>query len=473
MSRAGGTEALTPRRRTIVVAMAVVAGLTRIAAIARTPWDWDEFLFLLAMRDYDVGAHHPHPPGFPLFIAAAKLVQPVVSDPFRALQAVVFCGAVALFPLLFAYCREIHLGFAGSLAAATLFAFLPNVWFYGGTAFSDVPAVALGIAAAALLLRGSRSEGALLTGALVLGVAAGFRPQNLLLGAAPALIAAWHQRRRVWLVPVAALLVAAVVLVSYLGAASITGIDRYRAAVGAHADYITATDTVFSATRRPAVRLLDDFFIRPYRNLPLNALLTILAAAGGGALLLRREKPLLVAAATFGPFALFAWLFLDHFSASRFSIGYLPLFAILAARGAEGVSRGNEKVRGAIVSAFVIVSAVWIHPALGEVRTRPSPPVAAAEWIRSAAPRGTTIYAQSRVAAMADALLPSFPRVVVAAIPAAPEKGALFLTEGEVRDARVFRRGRLPLWDLVRRRYFDISVTEVERKDVRPYNPTS
>ena len=51
-------------------------------------WDWDEALFCLGMRSYDVTNHHPHPPGFPVFIATAKLLRLIIPSDFRALQVI-------------------------------------------------------------------------------------------------------------------------------------------------------------------------------------------------------------------------------------------------------------------------------------------------------------------------------------------------------------------------------------------------
>ncbi|HEX7421580.1 MAG TPA: hypothetical protein VF505_16940, partial [Thermoanaerobaculia bacterium] len=59
-------------KRALLIATLITAA-TRVWGLARSPWDWDEILFSLALRHYDVALHHPHPPGFPLFIAAAKL----------------------------------------------------------------------------------------------------------------------------------------------------------------------------------------------------------------------------------------------------------------------------------------------------------------------------------------------------------------------------------------------------------------
>src|SRR5688572_29176468 len=102
--------------------------------MAKSIWGWDEALFSLGMRAYDVSTHHPHPPGFPAFIAMAKLARLIATSDFRALQAVNLTAGVFLFPSLFLLARELRFRFAVAGSAATLCAFFPNVWFFGGTA---------------------------------------------------------------------------------------------------------------------------------------------------------------------------------------------------------------------------------------------------------------------------------------------------------------------------------------------------
>src|SRR6266513_413272 len=72
----------------VVTALTVLVALSRFAALSKSIWDWDEGLFCLALRDYNLVFHHPHPPGFPLFIGAAKLIRLVVGDDFHALRTV-------------------------------------------------------------------------------------------------------------------------------------------------------------------------------------------------------------------------------------------------------------------------------------------------------------------------------------------------------------------------------------------------
>ena len=425
------------RREVMIVAAASLAGaLTRLLAISKTAWDWDEALFMLALRHYDVVAHHPHPPGFPLFIFFAKGIAALGVDDFRALQAIVVASSMLIVPAAYSFARALKLEFATSLTAAILLAFFPNVWFYGGTAFSDVPSMVLVVAACALLLH----ERTYFLGALLLGFACGMRPQNLLIGFAPLLLGARRDLRRVI---AAAAIVAVVVVTSYGAAAQLSGGWReYADAIARHQRYIRETDSVFSPIRPPIYRSFDDFYIRPYAGPLIYVPLTLFVLAG-----LVRVKRHAVLLATFAPFALFAWLMLDRFSVSRFSIGYAPLMAILAADGIALVAR---RAAPAIAAVLVAIMIVWTSPSLTIVRTTESPTYAAAMWIRAHYDlRTTSIDADDRVRAFADYWLTDAAR---------DAKHVVVMREGVLPNAQVFARPHEPLWRLVRQRYFEISV---------------
>src|SRR5205807_8406913 len=146
------SSVLSPQSLT-VLALTVLVAATRLFALSHSLWDWDEALFCLALRNYNVVLHHPHPPGFPLFVGAAKLMRLVVPDDFHALRAVSLIASMFVFPAMYALARALGFAFRGTIIAALLFSFLPNVWYWGGTAFSDVFALVLFLLAAALLLR--------------------------------------------------------------------------------------------------------------------------------------------------------------------------------------------------------------------------------------------------------------------------------------------------------------------------------
>ncbi|HEX8407741.1 MAG TPA: hypothetical protein VF883_02675 [Thermoanaerobaculia bacterium] len=449
---------LTGRERMAAFALAAFVAVTRWFALSKTLWDWDEALFALALRDYDVSAYHPHPPGFPLFIGIAKLIP---TDSFHALQTIAFVASLFVFPAMFFLARALRATPPVAMGAGLLLAFFPNVWFYGGTALSDVPSMVLVVTACALLLRGQ-----LVLGAIVLGIAAGFRPQNLLIGAVPLIQGAvsrargggdggdFAPARRALLTALfgPALIITTIVIATYATAASLSGgWDAYRDVLARHESYIRNTDSFLSPKHPGLVQVADDFFFRPYRAPAINTIVTILAAIA----LIRRRHLLILA--IFGPFCVFAWLFLDFHSASRFSIGYMPLFAMLAAAGIP--RRGYAAVTAAIIALMLI----WTWPALRVVHTTPSPPVAAIESLRTFP---GTIYVDDRLGAHAELLIPDRTRRTVRITPPfvdAPNSALLREGTGTTPDARNYTRDRARLAAIARPRYFEASVI-IERR---------
>ncbi len=381
-------ERLTRREWGAVIAASLVAALSRVFALARTPWDWDELLFMRALDHFDVASHRPHPPGFPLFIGAAKIVRALGAGDFHALQALSFIAAVAIVPAMFFLCRELRMRTSTSIAAALLLAFFPNVWVYGGGGFSDVPSMTLIVLAIALLFAGCRSPRMYVAGAVLLAISAGVRPQNLLVGFAPFVIASFFRRWRERIVAVT--LMTIVVGGSYAIAAWLTGWSEYREALQVHRAYIVRVDSFLSPTRPPLWRTFADFFVMPYRSAVINAIVAVLALIG----VLRHRLPALLALAAFGPLSVFSWLMLDHFSASRFSIGYAPMMAVLAADGIALVSFRKEWLEWSIGFALTALMFAWTLPAIDLPRRSDSPPMQAIHWIRAHAdPKSSVIYA--------------------------------------------------------------------------------
>jgi hypothetical protein len=181
---------------------------------------------------------------------------------------------------------------------------------------------------------------------------------------------------------------------------------------------------------------------------------TLLAATA----VLRRRQWL--AMAIFGPFCVFAWLFLDFHSSSRFSIAYMPMFAMLAAAGIP------RRGRAAVLAVVVALMVVWTWPALRVVHTTPSPPVAAIDVIRHTP---GTLYVDDRLGPHADLLLPGREQQIVrVAPPFVEDPSAVLLKEdaSAAPRAKNFARPRERLEGIARKRYFETSVIVGRRPTV-------
>ncbi len=455
---------MTRRQWTILWVLAVLCAATRFAAMARSIWGWDEALFCLGMRAYDVSSHHPHPPGFPAFMAMAKVARLIVGSDFRALQSISLTAGVFLFPSIFLLARELRFRFAVAATAATLCAFFPNVWFFGGTALSDVPGIVIASLAAALLFRGCRGSEWYLLGTFLLAIAIGIRPQNILIGLAPGLFATWYRARKDWRdVALAAILGITIAGGAFWFAAEATGgIDRYMRAVREHGDYIARVDSFRSPDRPPLWRLFDRFFLLQYQSRPLSIITSIFVLFGVVAAIRSREKPVLYAALTFAPVAVMTWLMLDRFSVNRFSIGYAPLFAILAA---YGISRAARKYESVVAAALIAAFVLWTWPALTPVRNEKSPPVRAIEAAAAQIhPVRDQLYVGFSMVPFVEYLAPQLGFLQVAEERAMPlttnGHRAIVLAEarGGGSGGTLFARERGNLWNITRHYYYDVAL---------------
>ncbi|HEX8619555.1 MAG TPA: hypothetical protein VF911_18385, partial [Thermoanaerobaculia bacterium] len=450
---------------------AIAIALTRFVTRARSLWDWDEALFCQALGDYDVTAHHPHPPGFPLYIALARIAQSVIGDEFRSLQAVVLLASMLLFPAVFLLARELRLPFASAMSAAAISAFFPVIWIFGGSAFSDILSLTLTIAAVAYLLRGCRSDSALFAGALLIGCAVAVRPQSALYALAPAAVLLFAvPRRRLIRCAAAGVLAIVIAATAYAAAAVASGEwTRYRAAVSGHREWMLANNSYRAAGRTPLPELATAILVQPYRARDLGNVLAVLALTGVAFAAFRRDRLLGLAAAIFLPYMILTWLMLDVDGYARFSTGYLPLFALFIGdllgrawrRFLPSRAESATWITGAVLAAAL---ALYTLPAARVVRKTLSPPVAAAQWIRQHAnPATTFVYVDGGLSPHADFLLKDYQREVVGKEPARHASGALFYTTlpGPVESRAEFHRERGRLWHTVRAYYFDVFVRDV------------
>ncbi len=172
------------RRRADIWIMGGLAALTLISRWpyrARMLYNWDAVQFALALREFDVAKHQPHPPGYLLYVALGRLLNIPLGDPNLAYVALAMVFSAATTVAVYWLARALY-DRVTAAAAATLLAVSPLFWFYGsvgltyaGEAFgaSLVAAFAYGA------LRGSPR--ALYGCAVAIGLVGGIRQSVLVL----------------------------------------------------------------------------------------------------------------------------------------------------------------------------------------------------------------------------------------------------------------------------------------------------
>jgi hypothetical protein len=460
---------LTPKREAgVVAACAILVAGTRLIALSKTLWDWDEAWFCIALRDYNVALHHPHPPGFPLYIALGRLVQFVTRNDFHALQAINVVAAILLFPVVYLLARALRFEFWTALFGAMLFVFLPNVWFLGGTAFSDIPSLTLLLGAIALLMRGNRR--AYFWGSLLLAIALSFRPQNALIAAYPWIAASIARYRGRRADPLLSAVVIATILVAAFGAAAyVTGFHNYVRVLRDHSEYVLNVDGYRNPVRPPTLHLIGVYLAKPFGGRTLIAV-TALAFIGLFDDWRRSIRVLLI----FAPLYLVGCFLFNPDSISRYAITYLPMTALLAASGARLIAaiisggRAIVPVQAVIIAAIIGRFAMWTLPALREVSAHDAPPVQAMRWVMQRA-RAThsMIYVHAGMQPWAQEFLQPGGWTLIDYDLTVPDIAHLrdgpYIFEGisQTPDGVTFKRSRTQLSGIARPMCFEVSIDPV------------
>ncbi|WP_370320637.1 ArnT family glycosyltransferase [Oricola sp.] len=118
---------------------ALFAILATAYALTRSHWldDWDSVQFALALDDFDLRKHQPHPPGYPVYIAAAKVLRTVVPDAAAVLTLLSSLAGAACASLFFLITRR-DLDRTTALASTLIMAVSPLFWLQAGLALTDM-----------------------------------------------------------------------------------------------------------------------------------------------------------------------------------------------------------------------------------------------------------------------------------------------------------------------------------------------
>ncbi len=161
--------------------LGVLTLLSRWPYRARMLYNWDAVQFALALREFDVAKHQPHPPGYLLYVGLGRLLNIPLADPNLAYVGLAMLFSAATTVTVYWLARALYER-ATAASAAALLAVSPLFWFYGSVGLTYA-GEAFGASLVATFAYRALSGDAryLYGGALALGLVGGIRPSVLAL----------------------------------------------------------------------------------------------------------------------------------------------------------------------------------------------------------------------------------------------------------------------------------------------------
>ena len=331
--------------------------------------DLDSINFALGVRRFDVAAHQPHPPGYPVYVLAAKGLHAVVGPEARALGVLsVISGALAVFALAALY-RGIEQHAVSKMGAAVerppsssidwpvltavMAATAPLFWFTAARPLSDMAGLAASIGIQAMAL--TATGGTLALAALLAGVASGIRSQVIWLTLPVLLLAVVRlpRRERMEDARLAGAALVLGILIWFVPLVWLSGGPRgYWAALSNQgAEDLTGVGMLWTThTVRQAILAFTSTFVAPFGGPILAAIALTLAAAGAVRLLLRSPWVLGLLVVLFGPYLVFDLLFQESVT-TRYALPMVVPLAYLAVCGARWL---RERAAAVVVVALSV-----------------------------------------------------------------------------------------------------------------------
>lgn len=388
---------MTSRRNAFVVlALAAAFLLQHLLYLPRSLEDIDSVNFALALHEFAVAKHQPHPPGYPVFVAlgrAARAVAPAawpgLSPSALDARALALCGTIlgAFGTLsLWWFLHRLDGDARRALAATALTVLSPLVWFEASRPMSDVSGLAFTWTAQALIvawMAGARRSPSgrrvgdeshqtapatgeaprallLVAAAFLSALAGGVRSQTIVLTLPLLLLALvwapreWVLRRRVALAYAAGLAIWLVPLLVSSG-----GPIHFVTALTDQArdDFLGVPMLATTLTPRALASALVQTFVYPWA-FPATAGVVLGMAAVGAVIVLRRDRTVaLVLATAVLPYAIFHLAFQETVT-TRYALPLVAPVAYLAVRGIDRIARRLTLVTVAVMAVAGLATAV-------------------------------------------------------------------------------------------------------------------
>ena len=149
--------------------------VTRVPFQSDLLYSMDSVNFALALDQYSIPVHQPHPPGYFLYVMLGRLLRPFADDANSALVSISIVFSALTVIAIFCLGHEMY-GIETGLIAAAIGITSPNLWFNGEIALTYVTEAFFSTAIALCCWRMRKGKEVYLwISALVIALAGGFR----------------------------------------------------------------------------------------------------------------------------------------------------------------------------------------------------------------------------------------------------------------------------------------------------------
>jgi hypothetical protein len=348
----------------IVVLLALVFLTFHLPYLPSSLEDLDSINFALGVRQFDVAHHQPHPPGYPVFIAAGKIVHVFVRDEAKALALISVLGGalgVVAIGMLFRRLDGGRRSDQWTLAATAVAMTAPLYWFTAARPLSDAVGLAAALAIQAITVSAATAR-PLAAAAFCAGLASGIRSQVFWLTVPLLIVTGFGIRDSGFArtvqgprsVAVALAAFAAGALVWFVPLVVVTGGPAaYWHALSNQGAEDLGNITMLWTTHsvRAAADALYYALVAPWATWTVAIVVLVFAAMGVVWLWRDNRRALALVAAAFGPYLVFDLLFQETFT-SRYALPLVVPMAFLAVAGTRVLPRGSGVLAAVAIALF-------------------------------------------------------------------------------------------------------------------------
>lgn len=172
---------ISDRYYLIIISLVVVLSFV-IRYIFRSNYldEWDSVNFALAIKDYSISLHQPHPPGYPIYIFFGRVVDYFLNDPVQSLIFIsIIFGSLSIMSIYLISSKffDKRVG----IISAVILSLTPAHMFFSEVAMSDITGLFFEITTVYLLYIGLENKRYLYFASFILGITVGIRATDIIL----------------------------------------------------------------------------------------------------------------------------------------------------------------------------------------------------------------------------------------------------------------------------------------------------